>query len=365
MMVGACDSKYSAIENAVYFGEAQTAASKTITVSDAGAVTDLYVSLARAAGNDVKVSIVADEAVLARYNSRNGTGYLPLPEKFYKLGNGQLVIEAGKYSSDIMRLDVLPFDETLDVSETYAIPVRIDSSEGADVLKSASEMVIICDKLIQTKTYHTNGGLGASGIVSRYTCTDEELEYLGEWTIEFLSYCESFGTNAHNFNIKGREAKVAGIFCRYGELDHPKDELQVKVFNVPYYGIARYEPKKWNHIAITCDGSIVKIYKNGVLDLTVDNPDPGAKLELGSLTLKQGNMGAMSEFRIWRTARSQSDISHNMWMVNPKSEGLVHYWKMNDGLGATKFKDSVESGFDMPITAKSGTWKDQVFPPEQ
>lgn len=109
----------------------------------------------------------------------------------------------------------------------------------------------------------------------------------------------------------------------------------------------------------------MKIYKNGVLDLTVDNPDPGAKLELGSLTLKQGNMGAMSEFRIWRTARSQSDISHNMWMVNPKSEGLVHYWKMNDGLGATKFKDSVESGFDMPITAKSGTWKDQVFPPEQ
>ena len=363
LVVTSCDSGYAPLDNAVYFGEAQTTNLKTITITNDGAKTDLYAMLTKVANEDVVVSVVSDAAVLDRYNSRNGSNYLLLPENFYKFGADELVIKAGQLTSEMLPVEVFPFDETLNVSEKYAIPVKIASSYGMEKLESASEIVLLCDKLIETQTYHTTGGLGPSGTVADSPSSADETIMLHQWTIEFLSYCELFGTNAHNFNIKGMTTQ--GIFCRYGELDHPKDELQVKVFNVPFYGIAKYEPKKWNHIAITCDGTIVKIYKNGVLDLTVDNPEPGKALEIASITLKQGNPGAMSEFRIWSVVRSQSEISHNIWAVNPKAEGLVHYWKMNDGPGSTTFKDAVENGLDLPIIKKNGTWKDQMFPPEQ
>lgn len=363
-IMASCDSKYSAIDNAIYFGEAQTSNMKTVTITKEGANTELYVSLAKAAGGDVTASVVVDEEVLDRYNSRNGSNYLFLPEKFYKMGEGELVIKAGQLSSGMMNVEILPFDETLDVAEKYAIPVKIASADGVDMLKSASELVLLCDKLIETQTYHTGGGLGRGGVIVNYTCTEEEEMRLKEWTIEFLSYCERFGINAHNFNIKG-PGNVQGIFCRYGELDHPEDELQVKLFDLPVYGIARYEPKKWNHIAITCDGTTVKIYKNGILDLTVDNPEPGKDFHITNIILKQGNPGAMSEFRLWNVARTQAELSHNMWAVNAKTPGLIHYWKMNDGAGSTVFKDAVENGIDLPIDMKNGTWKDQVFPPEQ
>lgn len=362
-MVASCDSKYSVIENAVYFGDAQNTNLKTVTVNKEGAMTEIYAALAKVKDSDVKLSVVTDEAVLAKYNSRNGSNYFLLPEKFYKLGTNELVIKAGQLTSQMLPVEVLPFDETLEVSEKYAIPVRLVSPEGVDLLESASEMVILCDKIIETRTYHTRGGLGAGGMVAEFKNGDKATDELMSWTVEFLSYCESFGTNAHNISIDSEDG--GSIFCRYGELDHPKDEIQFKVHRIPFYGIARYEPKKWNHIALTCDGYVMKLYKNGILDLTVDYPEPGKPTKVSMITVKHGNKGSLSEFRIWSVARTQAEISHNMYAVNPKSEGLLHYWKIDDGPDATVFKDYAGNGRDLTISNKSGTWQDQVFPPEQ
>jgi len=40
-----------------------------------------------------------------------------------------------------------------------------------------------------------------------------------------------------------------------------------------------------------------------------------------------------SECRLWSVARTQSQIKFNMYRVNPESEGLLAYWRFDEGEG--------------------------------
>lgn len=45
--------------------------------------------------------------------------------------------------------------------------------------------------------------------------------------------------------------------------------------------------------------------------------------------------GEISELRVWSVARTPEQIAGNMYGVSPESEGLVAYWKFNEGSGST------------------------------
>lgn len=51
-----------------------------------------------------------------------------------------------------------------------------------------------------------------------------------------------------------------------------------------------------------------------------------------------------------------------MYAVNPKSEGLISYWKFDD-FGGDKIVDHTGNGRDLPMP-NGGEWRDQKFPPE-
>lgn len=43
--------------------------------------------------------------------------------------------------------------------------------------------------------------------------------------------------------------------------------------------------------------------------------------------------GEISEVRIWNVERTAEQIADNPYKVDPASEGLVAYWKFNEGSG--------------------------------
>ena len=110
----------------------------------------------------------------------------------------------------------------------------------------------------------------------------------------------------------------------------------------------------WNHVAVTFDGDLIKVYVNGVLKVS-DNrlsgktPPQTPLRYLGSLDVPFG--GIMDEVRIWNTARTADEIAENYQKTLTGSEtGLIGYWNF-DAATATLVPDISVNNNDGIITS--------------
>lgn len=96
----------------------------------------------------------------------------------------------------------------------------------------------------------------------------------------------------------------------------------------------------WCHVAGTYDGQRMKIYRNGVLDGTMEVSNSmtfvqGPHLYLGGLSGTANNFrGALREVRYWNVVRSSEQIAAD-WgrKLMGTEEGLLGYWPLNESQG--------------------------------
>jgi hypothetical protein len=115
---------------------------------------------------------------------------------------------------------------------------------------------------------------------------------------------------------------------------------------------------QYTHIAATYNGSTAKLYVNGVLD-TFKTVIAGVNNSSGNLFIGFNPdrfdvvapfKGIIDEFRIWNTARSESEIQSTMnQTLNGNESGLVGYWKFDEGTGSTT-ADQTSNGNDGTIS---------------
>lgn len=96
----------------------------------------------------------------------------------------------------------------------------------------------------------------------------------------------------------------------------------------------------WVHLAGVYDGSVWRLYRNGVL-AAVSTPTLGAQpVASGWAIGARGPAterffgGDMGEVRIWKVARSQAEIQANLWRrLRGDESGLAGYWPLDEGSG--------------------------------
>jgi hypothetical protein len=101
---------------------------------------------------------------------------------------------------------------------------------------------------------------------------------------------------------------------------------------------------QYTHIAATYDGSMAKLFVNGVLD-TSKSVNTGVSNSSGNFFIGfnpvRGDFiapfkGIIDEVRIWNIARTESEILSTMnQSLNGNEPGLIGYWKFDEGTGST------------------------------
>lgn len=342
------------IENGVYLTDAQSAQIKMVTIDDTGATTTISSRLGAPTEQDVTVNYGSDAAALQAYNTKNGTDYQLLPEKYYSFSETRSTIKAGEVSSAPVDLVIQPFDEEIDVSKKYAIPVVIVSAEGVDRLVASSSLMILIDQVIVTTVPYL------SSQIVNYVFSD----YLqcGSWTLEWMICKDEYTRQFVNqWDVNDVDNKMA-IHSKIGDVDAELNQFKVNIRGNKPKSVSRFVANKWYHLALVYDGVNIKFYVDGLLDFSVPHVNPNEIFLLKDFSFGKNSLrGYINELRVWSVARTPAEIKNNMYTVFPKTLGLEIYWKCNDGSGNI-LHDYSGNGRD-GVLSSTPIWKSGVrFP---
>lgn len=125
-------------------------------------------------------------------------------------------------------------------------------------------------------------------------------------------------------------------------------------------------PDTWHHVAYVFDGGFSTLYIDGttaaVSSSGQDNRTPSS-CWIGSWNgLTQFYAGAIDELRIWRVARSASEIGQEMaGQVDSNSTGLVAYFSCDSVIG-TRLPDNSGNGNDGTLGAGDPRFMPTLIP---
>lgn len=374
LLSGCNDAEYSALNNQLFLAETGTStnAFKKVTIDDEGASVAATVRVSNPTDQDIKVRLVVEPSILERFNKRNSTSYAPLPASHFSLSETEVVIKKGESIAPAINIAIEALSkELIDSGNQFAIALKAELVEGDNIsiLEGANSIVYVVDQVIISSV----PVLGTDPADRRYRSAVAEFENditMKEWTVEMRVNMSGFGRN--NQALFGAWADGSEVYIRFGDAGTPYNTLQVK-FGLEGSGNAftrsntEFEPNKWYHIAVTYDGTTITLYVDGVKDIDTDNLKGkttilSQKIHVASSGSNYFMNGAMmQEMRVWNVCRTQQQVANNAYTVSPKSEGLIMYWKMNEGEGNTLY-NSVEGAPDLIVTpsAPALRWLDNV-----
>lgn len=318
-----------------------------------------------AAPEDMKVHIQYDSLAMIAYNKANLTSYVNVPRDVVLLNDEYVTITKGTATSSVTSVTMTD-NSFIEEGVIYVIPLSVAYVEGgsASILESSKSIFIRVGKTMESFSLDIPG----TGVYSTYNLGQKgSYDLSGSWTLEL---------KAHPYNMKSRgndqlcrlacwnEDGGGQVLLRFNENGKPWKTLDIVAPNGRYVtgatgegdnATGAFEPNAWYMISIVWNGSDMVVYINGEKDTPYQYTIAGSqamnlnRFEIGMSWGGYGNSqsytGRMAEMRIWNVARSQSDIASTLCSVDASAEGLLGYWKMNEGEGQI-FHDSV-AGNDM------------------
>lgn len=355
-VAGCNDAEFQPIDNAAYIAEAYKATSTLLSFSnDEGAQTTLTARLGDRASGEFRFRFEVAPEVLTRYNELNGTSYVQLPEGSFTLPTDPVSISAGEASAAPLQVEILPYTQQMKESGvTYALPVRLCSADGnMRVLSDISEFLIICNwqRIVPAPVF--NSEYAETGDRTKknrimFDMGDADINFTA-YTFEFLMYMDEFSTT-NNQMLVGLEGSSRSLTNRMWvrfENNSPKKWMQINSMVKPAVDATTpNQAKTWQHVAIVFDGSKMHLYLDGVEVATKDAPNASINFRYFSLLPQPSYFTqtiSFREVRLWNVVRTAAQLTNNASGVDPKSEGLLGYWKMDEGSGYT-FEDATGNG---------------------
>ncbi len=331
----------------VKFVVEDTPASYTVTASATEKVTE-----------DVAVTFAQDNSLVAAYNAEHKTNYYAVPDGAVEIDGTEGIIKAGRASSTGITVKIISTENFKD-GRAYVIPVTINSVKGGnmDVLPASKTVFLKVSRVLNFNSLD----MSYTGLYSSYIAPADKIVDLPNYTFEIKCYlnANAWGGIRRLCNFGPKDESVTNLL-RFGESGQDANALQWVTPGGGMFSSTRFNTEQWYTISITFNGSNYVMYVNGVKDAQLAGKKGTSfqRLELGmswtTYATSQKFPGRIAEIRLWNRALTTGELKVGLCGVDPKSEGLVAYWKLNEGEGHI-FNDATGNGYNMDW---SDTWRE-------
>lgn len=320
------------------------------------------------AENTISGKLVAAPSLLDQYKQAyyDDTAEA-LADTMCTIDNAELVIEKGSNSSPEATVTFTSL-EKLDREKIYVMPIKLTDVQGIDVLES------------KTTLYYIFKGAALINVVADMASNRAYPSWkdgsifnnLSNFTLECLV----------NFNAFGRQiSTIMGIegnfLLRMGDAGVSDNQLQIASSRNLTSSALQVETGKWYHMAVTFDNGNVTVYYNGVEKLTGNCGKSSVSFGAAHTNEEDGSRcfwvgysyasdrymdGKISEVRIWNKTLTADEINAptHFYTVDAASEGLIAYWKFDEGTGSV-IKDYSSNGNNLTVDKVPG-WTKVTLP---
>lgn len=352
------DEKESNFTNVAYIEAAKNTRSEYIALrnKDTHIERNIQSALALPIGSDVNINYKIDFSLVEDYNATSTTKCEALPDEFFEISETKAIIPAGEVRSTSVLLTFKGLDN-LPRTKTFILPVTIENASNVDVLKGSKTYYYLLRKgaPITTAANIEDTGLYAPSGLTNFNG-------LSKVTMEALVRANKWGgPEAGISTLMG----IEGYFLiRFGDSSY-EDQIQVATGssfggNWPAKNAAFRLPKdQWLHIALTYDLGTHEmiLYVNGKVQAK-DTRGSASSMNLASnffigksYSDKRPWNGAICEARIWNVVRTQEQLNASKYEVASDSEGLLAYWKFDEGEGNV-INDYTNNGNNLTLVPK-------------
>lgn len=356
-----CSNDKETYDNKAFFTSDKVNTILVMGTNDAQDAT-IKTAIAMPESQNVSVTYDVDASQVTAFNEMYGENAILVPSENYDFENKISIIEAGTLEGSDVTIHFKNLGD-LDRDIVYVLPISVVNST-IDVLRSTKTafFVIRAGALINTTADLTRNYLRLKNPSSSNLGGQTQL------TMECLVKVSIFG------KLISTLMGIEGNFLfRIGDAGVPDNQIQLATSNGNVTDAAWVVPTgEWVHIACTFDNSTgaTEVYINGIKKGSTPKSNYRSSVNWNSDKFYIGKSwddnrwleGYMSEARVWNRVLTSEEINakNHFYSVNPESEGLLAYWKFDEGTGS-EIADHTGNGNTL-VANSALTWKSVTLP---
>lgn len=348
-----CEDSKENFDNKLYISSAEKTASILLQGNDTDNAS-FKVEMPTPEDRDVLFTIAPDASALSTYNEAYYDNAELLTEAYYTISDKEVTIAAGNTKSTEITVSFNNLT-ALDRQKKYVLPVSINSPH-VGILQSARTIYYV---IKGAALINVVGDIEENNVYVDWA-NSADFREMRQFTAEVLIRPRNFDKMIST--VMGIEGK---FLIRIGDAPIPYNQLQVATSNGNFSNSDLAIPtNEWTHIAVTYDAdkTEINVFINGKNKLTAKDANVGT-VDWGvphsdesdgkprcfwigySYDNNRYLAGEISECRIWNKVLTAADLNaeNHFYYADPASEGLIAYWKFNDGGGST-VKDYSKNG---------------------
>lgn len=365
ILLFSCGEDYADFDNKAYLNVDEQQTTFLIIQGSPDYSASLNVGIARPATEEIQLTFKADASLVTTYNSIFGANATLLPSTNYNFLETKATIAKESVRSTNIDIEFVDIDQ-LDRNVLYVLPVTIANADNIKLLESG-----------RTHYYLFKAGAiinCAADIEQNYfpVSWKSAVGSMNEITVEAMLYLRQSSRDGSDSNIMTFFGVEDKFLIRLGDtFDAGQIMVVAKTGSGKYPASANDRTAapvgRWFHLAVTLDASNnLRIYIDGELISTSVTGSGTLNLASNCYIGKSYNdnrywPGMICETRVWDVARTPSEIASSIYYADPASEGLIAYWKFNEGNGNTIID---HTGNNNTITANSALKWTSISLPE-